>query len=332
MSCELDCEDLKDVGFEELVRKMVVKTEDGCYALRVIDEGTGGGGSYTFPANHGNTAYVSVDGNNATGVVGNISKPFENIGAAIAALSNTADGVIIILSSSSAQVINDYDYTTMPYNLSIFDFANTGLSCGGSCSFGTLKVRTAGLFVVNTDFLYTSDDYCDIQCDTLLIQSTAQGAITFLGIVECNNFSVPSNTNNPSITFDIIKWNKSIIEVSEPITYNRCNPMVYKAILSQSGTSAPTATVLENTTGETPTYTRSDIGTYFIDSPGSKFTTGTVMKMTVSANQGGTIFPVFSFQRTSSSRLTVECYEVSGFALGDYIGASGLAIEIEIYP
>lgn len=37
---------------------------------------------------------------------------------------------------------------------------------------------------------------------------------------------------------------------------------VYRAILNQSGTSAPTATVLENTLGGTPTYARAGTGSY----------------------------------------------------------------------
>jgi hypothetical protein len=38
---------------------------------------------------------------------------------------------------------------------------------------------------------------------------------------------------------------------------------VYTALLSQSGSSAPVATVLENTLGGTPTWARSTTGTYY---------------------------------------------------------------------
>jgi hypothetical protein len=55
-----------------------------------------GGGGYTFPSNSGNTAYVSSGGNDGTGVVGNISKPFLTANAAIAALNNAVDGALII--------------------------------------------------------------------------------------------------------------------------------------------------------------------------------------------------------------------------------------------
>jgi hypothetical protein len=46
-----------------------------------------GGGSYTFPSNSGNVAYVATGGNDGTGAVGNISKPFETVDAAIAAFN-----------------------------------------------------------------------------------------------------------------------------------------------------------------------------------------------------------------------------------------------------
>jgi len=37
---------------------------------------------------------------------------------------------------------------------------------------------------------------------------------------------------------------------------------VYRAFINQAGTGAPVATVLENTLGGTPVWTRSDVGTY----------------------------------------------------------------------
>ena len=43
---------------------------------------------------------------------------------------------------------------------------------------------------------------------------------------------------------------------------------VYTALLSQSGTNAPVATVLENTLGDIVTFTYKDVGTYNIISNG----------------------------------------------------------------
>lgn len=40
------------------------------------------------------------------------------------------------------------------------------------------------------------------------------------------------------------------------------SPKVYRALLSQSGTDAPVATVLKNTLGGTPVWTRANVGNY----------------------------------------------------------------------
>lgn len=43
---------------------------------------------------------------------------------------------------------------------------------------------------------------------------------------------------------------------------------IFKATINQSGTAIPTATILENTTGLTPTFSRDDVGVYGIDNLG----------------------------------------------------------------
>lgn len=45
-------------------------------------------------------------------------------------------------------------------------------------------------------------------------------------------------------------------------TIDLSSPKVYRALLAQSGTAAPVATVLENTLGGTVVWTRSDVGLY----------------------------------------------------------------------
>ena len=49
--------------------------------------------------------------------------------------------------------------------------------------------------------------------------------------------------------------------------------LVYRALLSQSGTNAPTAIVLENTLGEVPTFSYVDVGVYELNTVGNVFTT-----------------------------------------------------------
>jgi hypothetical protein len=331
MSCELDCEDLKDVGFEELVRKMVVKTEDGCYALRVIDEGSGGGGgSYTFPANHGNVAYIAVDGNDGTGVVGNISKPFENCNAAIAALDNTVDGALIILSSTGAQTISDYDYTANPYNLMVKDYSGAGFSFANSNSFGKLMLETKGIVAVSTDLLFVCDEAINIDCDTFLLASTTQGAVNHIGVINCNTFTISANTNNPSIDLGTINW-KVNCDISEPLnSYVYINPKRYRAILAQSGVGAPTVTtVLENTLGASLTYAYLGGGNYRITSGSNPFTANKTVATASLMKPLGT--------GSSSPCSIVSTGEIQIFTfdtlstLTDELIDGGL-IEIEVYP
>jgi hypothetical protein len=47
----------------------------------------------------------------------------------------------------------------------------------------------------------------------------------------------------------------------------------YVAFLNQTGTNAPTATIVENTLGAIPTFSRTDVGEYFMTCPGV-FTVG----------------------------------------------------------
>jgi hypothetical protein len=48
---------------------------------------------------------------------------------------------------------------------------------------------------------------------------------------------------------------------------------VYTVLLTQAGTSDPVATILENTLGEIPVWTRDVTGNYYLDSTSNLFTT-----------------------------------------------------------
>jgi hypothetical protein len=61
-----------------------------------------------------------------------------------------------------------------------------------------------------------------------------------------------NTTTNTKQIYDGTRW----VEAAHPLY------KVYTALLTQSGTSAPTATVLENNLGGTVVWTRTDIGQY----------------------------------------------------------------------
>lgn len=100
----------------------------------------------------------------------------------------------------------------------------------------------------------------------------------------------------------------------------------YVALLTQTGTSAPTAIVLENTLGFTPTWTYDSVGTYFINS-----STGfTLNKTFVMIANGLNQSPVTGIYIQSTSRIDVVTTSAVFGLVNDALFKT--AIEIRIYP
>lgn len=60
---------------------------------------------------------------------------------------------------------------------------------------------------------------------------------------------------------------------TKKVTVSNLRPYkIYRAIVSQTGTDAPTAIVLENTYGQVPVYSYSNIGRYFLTFTGNVLT------------------------------------------------------------
>lgn len=100
---------------------------------------------------------------------------------------------------------------------------------------------------------------------------------------------------------------------------------VYTALLTQSGTNAPVATVLENTLGFTPTWIYSDVGTYQINN--ALFTENkTTVNVFLNVNGNNYSFPSTVF----GSNIVV-----TSVFLFDYTYMNGIlnntAIEIRVY-
>jgi hypothetical protein len=97
----------------------------------------------------------------------------------------------------------------------------------------------------------------------------------------------------------------------------------YVALLSQTGTNAPVATVLENTLGGTVVWAYVETGVYSA-TLANAFTTGkTVVFLT---GNGG----LLGFARESASIITVYSYNNAGGAEDEYIQTA--PIEIRVYP
>lgn len=238
--------------------------------------GGGGGGGYTFPANHGNTAYVSSDGNNGTGAVGNISKPFLNVQDAIEALNDGVPGTVVILSSTGEQIISDLDVynNDCPQELRIKNLTNCDIAFEGTIAFLSLFLHSLGPVIIRTDMGFAADDYAQIDCSALTISDDAEGTVTMASSdINCAIFNMPAN-GNVDVVLDCLKWTKAVsVEAVNSFTYNKINPMRWSTKLNQADSAAPTdiGVIFENDYGETMTYSRTDVGTYKITSPGSKF-------------------------------------------------------------
>lgn len=86
------------------------------------------------------------------------------------------------------------------------------------------------------------------------------------------------NANNEVPTKNAIRDKFESLETSIAST----TPLMYKAILTQAGVAAPTATVIYNTLGEVPILVRDDISEYAIESGNSVFVIGkTVVHTTI---------------------------------------------------
>lgn len=106
-----------------------------------------------------------------------------------------------------------------------------------------------------------------------------------------------------------------------------CGYKSYVALLSQSGTLDPVMTVLQNTLGGTPVFTRESAGIYPITLAGA-FTakTFTLVSGVVSPQDG-----VFcSIRRITNDTCYLYSVDVTGTSYD--IGVDNVAVEIRVYP
>lgn len=98
--------------------------------------------------------------------------------------------------------------------------------------------------------------------------------------------------------------------------------LVYTALLTQSGTSAPVATVLENTLGGTVVWSYSDVGTYLGNISGGFDAEKTGIIMALSAG--------FESKQVIGGDIYLYTYDETYTPSDDYL--DHLFIEIRVYP
>jgi hypothetical protein len=109
---------------------------------------------------------------------------------------------------------------------------------------------------------------------------------------------------------------------------------VYVANITQTGTSAPAATVLENTLGVTPTWARSSVGVYTLTATGAWVTNKTTLpdaKFSLMGEDDDWGFT--SWARTSADVLTMETRTLvgAGTLVEMEVSEQGFTVTIKVY-
>ena len=125
--------------------------------------------------------------------------------------------------------------------------------------------------------------------------------------------------------------NFTINSIAPLITQYNLGYTVYTALLTQAGTAAPVATVLQNTTGGTITWTRNSIGRYLATISGATYTAN---KTAILLTSGSTSATDGRFLKVEDSgNTTVQAlynFDTSANTSQDGV-VTGSMIEIRIY-
>lgn len=106
----------------------------------------------------------------------------------------------------------------------------------------------------------------------------------------------------------------------------------YVALLSQSGTDAPVAAVLENTLGGTVVWSREDVGRYSATLTGAFTANKTWCSAIAGGYYGNSVFLLFT--RIDSDTAMLQSYDYNGLGLQDISTDTEkeVSIEIRVYP
>ena len=121
--------------------------------------------------------------------------------------------------------------------------------------------------------------------------------------------------------------NFTINSIAPLITQYNLGYTVYTALITQTGTAAPVATVLQNTTGGTIVWTRNSTGRYVATISGTTYTTD---KTTVLVTSGGNNDNILRPRITATTAIDWYNIDSSDNAVSDTI-AETTTVEIRIY-
>lgn len=139
--------------------------------------------------------------------------------------------------------------------------------------------------------------------------------------------SIPKNSDatinvkigNTDSTMNLVDF-KTAMASNSSVNYKS-----YVATINQTGTNAPVATVLENTLGGTPIWTRSTQGQYVLSLPGAFPASKTVYNSAIlTGYDNGSSFP-YIISRSNNGQMEVDSY--SGLD-GQFVNA---IVDIKVY-
>lgn len=87
---------------------------------------------------------------------------------------------------------------------------------------------------------------------------------------------------------------------------NSTAPKVFKAILSQSSTNTPTATIIQNTLGEVPSFTYIGVGNYRLSTVASLFDINKTIVMIGQENQGASGFNMAYVDESDDTKIVIQ--------------------------
>jgi hypothetical protein len=127
---------------------------------------------------------------------------------------------------------------------------------------------------------------------------------------------------------------------TKKVTVSNLRPYkIYKALISQTGTNAPTAIVLENTFGQVPTYSYYGVGNYTLTFTGTPLTDNKTIpsenstrvsyfRLNNSTGDGDVDYG-YGFKKNSTNEITIYSFSSNGSASNDVL--EGNLIEIITY-
>lgn len=183
---------------------------------------------------------------------------------------------------------------------------------------GALKIETDS---VRVDFLIPDDVSVNYDVTNSVI-NIGTGAIQF----QLTLSNSRDSSGNPFADFAAIK---TFIEGIFFLNSGGSDALVYRALLSQSSTDAPVATVNENTLGEVPTYSFNSDGDYSINSAGAVFSVGGKTLVFLSIGKQTTSF--FTYGQISASEIRLYTARLDGTSVNDVL-LNGGSIMILVYP